>query len=179
MKNSRSSILYADIVGFTAISSTYSAQELVKILNELFARFDRLAEVSFWLCISIEFVQCEGRIVLGRGESTKIDLRTREMAECFDGKPILVNGMWDDREGASLLRSILFRLEHVICLIVSDNPLALFLFTPLRASGGRVIENFISYLKHPLAALYQSSLHMPDLSNTAPFYFRNTSNKGC
>ncbi|OXA58650.1 Adenylate cyclase type 3 [Folsomia candida] len=38
------SILYADIVGFTAISSTYSASELVKILNELFARFDRLAE---------------------------------------------------------------------------------------------------------------------------------------
>lgn len=43
------SILYADIVGFTAISSTYSAQELVKMLNELFARFDKLAEV----CISI------------------------------------------------------------------------------------------------------------------------------
>lgn len=40
------SILYADIVGFTAISSTYCAQDLVKILNELFARFDRLAEVS-------------------------------------------------------------------------------------------------------------------------------------
>lgn len=40
------SILYADIVGFTAISSTYSAQELVKMLNELFARFDKLAEVS-------------------------------------------------------------------------------------------------------------------------------------
>lgn len=39
------SILYADIVGFTAISSTYSAQDLVKMLNELFARFDRLAEV--------------------------------------------------------------------------------------------------------------------------------------
>lgn len=40
------SILYADIVGFTAISSTYCAQDLVKILNELFARFDRLADVS-------------------------------------------------------------------------------------------------------------------------------------
>lgn len=40
------SILYADIVGFTAISSTYSAQDLVKMLNELFARFDRLAEVK-------------------------------------------------------------------------------------------------------------------------------------
>lgn len=43
------SILYADIVGFTAISSTYSAQELVKMLNELFARFDKLAEVYVYV----------------------------------------------------------------------------------------------------------------------------------
>ncbi|XP_025831186.1 adenylate cyclase type 3 [Agrilus planipennis] len=47
------SILYADIVGFTAISSTYSAQELVKILNELFARFDKLAEKYHQLRIKI------------------------------------------------------------------------------------------------------------------------------
>ena len=40
------SILFADIVGFTAISSTCPAAELVKILNELFARFDKLSEVS-------------------------------------------------------------------------------------------------------------------------------------
>ncbi|KAI9551671.1 hypothetical protein GHT06_022007 [Daphnia sinensis] len=38
------SILFADIVGFTAISSTYPASELVHILNELFARFDRLSQ---------------------------------------------------------------------------------------------------------------------------------------
>ncbi|XP_059142255.1 adenylate cyclase type 3-like isoform X2 [Physella acuta] len=37
------SILFADIVGFTAISSTVTAAELVKILNELFASFDVLA----------------------------------------------------------------------------------------------------------------------------------------
>lgn len=50
------SILYADIVGFTAISSTYSAQDLVKMLNELFARFDRLAEVNeFQLLELVEF----------------------------------------------------------------------------------------------------------------------------
>jgi adenylate cyclase 3 len=48
------SILYADIVGFTAISSTYSASELVKILNELFARFDRLSEVSTQYVLTIE-----------------------------------------------------------------------------------------------------------------------------
>ncbi|XP_047516260.1 adenylate cyclase type 3 isoform X1 [Pieris napi] len=47
------SILYADIVGFTAISSSYSAQDLVAILNELFARFDRLAEKYNQLRIKI------------------------------------------------------------------------------------------------------------------------------
>ncbi|CAK1549837.1 unnamed protein product [Leptosia nina] len=47
------SILYADIVGFTAISSSYSAQDLVAILNELFARFDRLAEKYQQLRIKI------------------------------------------------------------------------------------------------------------------------------
>ena len=40
------SILFADIVGFTQLSSACSAQELVKLLNELFARFDKLAAVS-------------------------------------------------------------------------------------------------------------------------------------
>ena len=42
----RFSILFADIVGFTALSSTCTASELVKILNELFANFDKLAQVS-------------------------------------------------------------------------------------------------------------------------------------
>lgn len=35
------SILYADIKGFTQLSMQLSAQELVKTLNNLFARFDR------------------------------------------------------------------------------------------------------------------------------------------
>lgn len=47
------SILFADIVGFTAISSTYSASDLVRILNELFARFDKLAEKFHQLRIKI------------------------------------------------------------------------------------------------------------------------------
>ena len=32
------SILYADICGFTSLSSQCTAQELVRMLNELFAR---------------------------------------------------------------------------------------------------------------------------------------------
>nr|XP_056709604.1 adenylate cyclase type 3 [Euleptes europaea] len=47
------SILFADIVGFTQLSSTCSAQELVKLLNELFARFDKLAARYHQLRIKI------------------------------------------------------------------------------------------------------------------------------
>lgn len=41
------SILFADIVGFTVLASQCTAQELVRLLNELFGRFDQLASVSF------------------------------------------------------------------------------------------------------------------------------------
>ncbi|XP_037075089.1 adenylate cyclase type 5-like isoform X2 [Pollicipes pollicipes] len=37
------SIIFADICGFTALSDQCTAEELVRLLNELFARFDRLA----------------------------------------------------------------------------------------------------------------------------------------
>ncbi|KAH9634450.1 hypothetical protein HF086_008284 [Spodoptera exigua] len=47
------SILYADIKGFTELSSKCSAQELVKLLNELFARFDRLASENHCLRIKL------------------------------------------------------------------------------------------------------------------------------
>ncbi|KAI5635835.1 adenylate and guanylate cyclase catalytic domain-containing protein [Phthorimaea operculella] len=47
------SILYADIKGFTELSSKCSAQELVKLLNELFARFDRLASENNCLRIKL------------------------------------------------------------------------------------------------------------------------------
>lgn len=38
------SVLFADIVGFTEISSKVSPPELVKLLNEIFSAFDHLAE---------------------------------------------------------------------------------------------------------------------------------------
>ncbi|XP_067274124.1 adenylate cyclase type 8 isoform X3 [Pseudorasbora parva] len=47
------SILFADIKGFTLLSMNMSAQELVRLLNELFGRFDRLAEEYDCLRIKI------------------------------------------------------------------------------------------------------------------------------
>lgn len=38
-----STVLFADIVGFTTFSSTVKAAELVKILNSMFIKFDTLA----------------------------------------------------------------------------------------------------------------------------------------
>uniref|UniRef100_H3DG36 adenylate cyclase n=1 Tax=Tetraodon nigroviridis TaxID=99883 RepID=H3DG36_TETNG len=47
------SILFADIKGFTLLSMNLSAQDLVRTLNELFGRFDRLAEEHHCLRIKI------------------------------------------------------------------------------------------------------------------------------
>ncbi|XP_060947487.1 adenylate cyclase type 8 [Limanda limanda] len=47
------SILFADIKGFTLLSMNLSAQDLVRTLNELFGRFDRLAEDHHCLRIKI------------------------------------------------------------------------------------------------------------------------------
>ena len=48
------SILYADIVSFTSLASGVSAAELVNVLNELFARFDRLAQEN--VCTRIKLL---------------------------------------------------------------------------------------------------------------------------
>ena len=39
------SILYADIVNFTPLSEKLTASELVDTLNQLFGRFDQIAQV--------------------------------------------------------------------------------------------------------------------------------------
>jgi adenylate cyclase 2 len=40
------SILYADIVNFTPLSETLSAHQLVLTLNQLFGKFDQIAQVA-------------------------------------------------------------------------------------------------------------------------------------
>ncbi|GAB0099365.1 Adenylate cyclase [Sergentomyia squamirostris] len=52
-KHENVSILFADIVGFTVLASQCSAQELVRLLNELFGRFDQLASDNHCLRIKI------------------------------------------------------------------------------------------------------------------------------
>lgn len=41
--HTNASVLFADLVGFTPLTSSLTPSEIVKILNELFSRFDRLA----------------------------------------------------------------------------------------------------------------------------------------
>ena len=50
------SILYADIVNFTPLAAECTAPELVKMLNELFGRFDQIAEVRIKLLLRIYLV---------------------------------------------------------------------------------------------------------------------------
>lgn len=51
--SSISSILYADIVGFTRLASDCSPGELVHMLNELFGKFDQIAKVNISLFDSV------------------------------------------------------------------------------------------------------------------------------
>ena len=64
------SILFADIVGFTKMSSNKTASQLVTLLNDLFGRFDKLCQESgcekistlgdCYYCVSGNFIDIYG-----------------------------------------------------------------------------------------------------------------------
>lgn len=56
------SLLYADIVNFTPLSEQLSASELVQTLNDLFGRFDELAQV----CLSQNLICQKLRAILSQ-----------------------------------------------------------------------------------------------------------------
>lgn len=67
------SILFADIVGFTSLASQCTAQELVRLLNELFGRFDQLAHDNHCLRIKIlgDCYYCVSGLPEARAEHAK------------------------------------------------------------------------------------------------------------
>ncbi|KAG9348760.1 hypothetical protein JZ751_029077 [Albula glossodonta] len=72
LQRGRSDILFADIEGFTSLASQCTAQELVMTLNELFARFDKLAAVSVLTCHNIPGVGAQpGFSGKSRGENKR------------------------------------------------------------------------------------------------------------
>ena len=60
------SIVFADLVGFTALSRQLSARTLVSLLNQVFSRFDELARDKMAVLISHRFstVRKSDRIVV-------------------------------------------------------------------------------------------------------------------
>lgn len=56
-----SSILYADIVGFTRLASDCSPKELVVMLNELFGKFDQIAKVGVAVCCAVGIKATTGK----------------------------------------------------------------------------------------------------------------------
>lgn len=67
------SILFADIVGFTVLATQCTAQELVRLLNELFGRFDQLAHDNHCLRIKIlgDCYYCVSGLPEARAEHAK------------------------------------------------------------------------------------------------------------
>lgn len=89
------SIIFADICGFTSLASRCSPQELVKVLNDLFARFDRLAQVRFISLALLTFVAdlffdlliCRKTIA---SESNYSETATTVSQDCLILEPIML-----------------------------------------------------------------------------------------
>jgi hypothetical protein len=65
--------------GFTELASKTSAQQLVKILNDLFARFDKIAEVRIYFFNCTEYYTEDIRIYFVSGQSLFTDKVVRRL----------------------------------------------------------------------------------------------------
>ena len=92
------SILFADIKGFTALSSKVTAQELVQTLNELFARFDSLAEVVIHTEIRYDVSNFDAHMHYVQVNNC---LRIKILGDCY----YCVSGLYD------------LRPDHAVCCV--------------------------------------------------------------
>lgn len=83
-------------MGFTAISSTYSAQDLVAILNELFARFDRLAEVKICKYLEMGVFNQSARVTVHSLENICRNINSFELKSLVTATTALVEHQWSD-----------------------------------------------------------------------------------
>ena len=77
-------VLFADIVGFTELAGTSPAQEVVAILNELFSRFDELAEewgLEKIKTIGDAYMVAGGLPTPGSGDATAVAEMALEMLD--------------------------------------------------------------------------------------------------
>ena len=94
------SILFADIIGFTALSSRITAQQLVEALNELFARFDVLAQVTY-LYFANMIVTLVQYTALNLHMQEHHCLRIKILGDCY----YCVSGLYEER------------VDHAICCV--------------------------------------------------------------
>ena len=73
-----STIIFADIVGFTAWSSVREPAQVFTLLETIFAKFDKLAKVSFWLCLFLA-------VLLASPPSTFSPLKIMTETTCVQG----------------------------------------------------------------------------------------------
>ncbi|CAB4057615.1 ADCY1 [Lepeophtheirus salmonis] len=108
------SILFADIVGFTVLSSQCSAQELVRLLNELFGRFDQLANQHN--CLRIKILGDCYYCVSGLPESCYEHARNCvEMEDCDVSDVFLIYRLFVEATDVNLNMRVGVHTGRVLC----------------------------------------------------------------